>query len=94
MTAETDAVREFSVSTIHGEEVRLTAWNFDGPFSAVLGGSMWLHLYETKDEPSLRPDVEDDYSFFGGIALDAEAALRLGLALQVAAEKLHQAGAA
>jgi hypothetical protein len=79
-------VLEVSVPTIYGESVRLTSWNIAGPHSRDDGGSVWLHLHEASDEPSNRPDdVASD--FFGGIGLDAEAALELGLALQLAAQK-------
>jgi len=59
------------------EYVRATRWN----------DRFWLHVYDEPDAPDWRPD-DDDGEFFSGIPLTAEAALRLGLALTAAAERL------
>lgn len=86
-TTDETSVREFTVQTIYGEAVRLTSWNMTASHSETAGGSMWLHTYDDPAEPSCNPNV-DDSEFFGGIALDAVAAFKLGTALVLAAESM------
>lgn len=92
MTAPVHGVKEFAVPSIYGESVRLTAWNMAGPLQAAPGGSLWLHLYDSADDPSNDPD-DMGTPFFSGIALDSDAAMQLGVALQLAATRMQQATA-
>lgn len=87
-TTDETGVREFAVQTIYGEAVRLTAWNITASHSETAVGSLWLHTYDDPAEPSYDRNDDDDLDFFQGIALDAEAALRLGTALVLAAQAM------
>jgi hypothetical protein len=86
-TTDETGVREFAVQTIYGEAVRLTCWDITASHSETAGGSVWLHTYDDPAEPSCHPS-DGDSEFFGAIALDAEAALRLGTALVLAAKTM------
>jgi len=86
-TTDETGVREIAVQTIYGEAVRLRCWNITTSHSKTAGGSMWLHTYDDPAAPSSNPNDEES-EFFGGIALDAEAALKLGTALVLAAEMM------
>lgn len=85
MSDTTHTIKTFSVTTPYDQNLRMTRWQRGGDPEPVL----WLHLYESSDDPPLDPD--EHLEFFNGIALFAEDALALGTALRLAAKKIIEA---